>query len=125
MTQKRVLIIEDILENRVLLKPILEPLGYLCLEADTGEKGVQMVEQETFDLILADIGLPKLNGVQATWQMRNKGIQTPIIIVSAYLSKWDRDDIFDCGADAIIAKPIEKSDLIRTIEEVLAKKKGG
>ena len=121
MDRKRVLIIEDIPENRVLLRAILGSELYEFQEAETGEIALKIIGEQTFDLILADIGLPHINGVEVTWQIRNQGIKTPIIIISAYLSKWENEDIFDCGANGIVAKPIEKDELLKAIQRVFEK----
>lgn len=124
MTEKkpRILIAEDFEENRIALKLILKHTGFDVIEAENGQQAVEAVRREKPDLVLMDISLPVIDGLQATREIRGdeKFERLPIIIVSAHDNEEVRRQAAEAGASEYITKPIEIEELKRLIEDCLS-----
>ena len=114
MESKRVLIVDDNEINRVLLFSLLEnyeesaeTLRFQIHEAINGLEAVIMAEDEGFDLILMDINMPDMNGLEATRRIRSYNPKSVIIAVSGVDDHKLQEEIIANGADAYIAKPVE------------------
>ena len=118
---KRILVVEDNDTNRRLLKILLEAKEYEVVEADTGEAAMSYLKNQKPDLILMDIQLPKTDGLALTRKIRgNVGMRNiPIVAVTAYAMKGDRERILEAGCDAYISKPIDTRELPRLIANLL------
>ncbi len=117
----RVLVVDDIFDNRRLLMDILTPIGFTLLEACNGVEAVQMFVEHRPDVILMDIRMPVMDGCEATRRIKAmpKGADTPIIAVSASALAEDKQMILDCGVDAYLSKPVEASQLLHTLQAIL------
>lgn len=115
-----VLVIDDNDDNRFFVERLLEEEGYAVTSVADGETALSVVDKQPFAIIIMDVMLPGKSGVQVTWEMRERGIQTPVIATTAYLEKWDRDDLYDCGVTMAIEKPIERSVLVDAIKRILS-----
>jgi CheY-like chemotaxis protein len=124
MTEKKpcILIAEDFEENRVALKLILKHTGFDVIEAEDGQQAVEAVRREEPDLVLMDITLPGIDGLQATREIRsdNKFERLPIIVVSAYDNEEIRREAAQAGGSEYITKPIELEGLKKLIEDCLS-----
>jgi two-component system cell cycle response regulator DivK len=109
MDGAKVLYIEDNVENRTLVKRVLEVEGYVVLEADDGIQGLRIVREEAPDLILMDINLPEVDGYEITIRLRQmEGLNNiPIVALTANVLKGDRERSLDAGCDGYIQKPID------------------
>jgi two-component system cell cycle response regulator DivK len=109
MDGAKILYIEDNIENRTLVKRVLEAEGYVVLEADDGSSGLRMIEEEIPALILMDINLPEIDGYEVTTQLRQMEIldNVPIVALTANVLKGDRERSLDAGCDGYIQKPID------------------
>jgi len=109
MDDAKVLYIEDNVENRTLVKRVLEVEGYVVLEADDGIDGLRVVQKEAPDLILIDINLPEVDGYEITTRLRQmEGLSNiPIVALTANVLKGDRERSLDAGCDGYIQKPID------------------
>ncbi|MCG8639590.1 MAG: response regulator, partial [Desulfobacterales bacterium] len=116
-TTPSVLIVEDEGINRVYLKQLLMKKPYTILEAQDGEMAIYMTNRHHPDFILMDIGLPKLNGIEAIRRIRKDLQERPpiIVAVTAHAQLRDRRNILDAGADDIITKPYRAEDLFSVI----------
>ena len=123
----RVLIIEDNATNMELMVYLLKAFGYEPLLASDGEAGIKIARQQTPDLILCDIHLPKLDGYGVIAVLRtDPGLSAvPIIAVTALAMVGDREKLLASGFDGYIEKPIEPETIISQIEAFLAKKPAG
>jgi two-component system cell cycle response regulator DivK len=117
----RILIAEDLDENRIALKLMLKLAGFEPLEARDGEQAIEVVRRERPDLVLMDISLPIIDGLQATRELRADPElrQLPIIIVSAYDNPETREEARASGSTDYISKPIEFDQLKGMIERYL------
>lgn len=117
---QKILIVEDELNSSLLLTTILKNQGYDTQVAVNGQEALQiMLESPSIDLILMDIKMPVMDGIEATRKIREQNITTPIIVQSAHIFRDDIDLAFEAGCNDYIAKPISKDDLLQKIEEQL------
>jgi two-component system cell cycle response regulator DivK len=109
MDGAKVLYIEDNVENRTLVKRVLEAEGYVVLEADDGIDGLRIVREEAPDLVLIDINLPEVDGYEITTRLRQmEGLNNiPIVALTANVLKGDRERSLGAGCDGYIQKPID------------------
>jgi CheY-like chemotaxis protein/HPt (histidine-containing phosphotransfer) domain-containing protein len=115
----RVLVVDDGDENRELLRLVLEEAGLQVEGAENGEVGVSKALQEAFDVIFMDIQMPVMDGYTATRTLRQHGLQTPIIALTAHAMKGFEQDILAAGCSRYLTKPIDIDGLIQTLAELL------
>jgi two-component system cell cycle response regulator DivK len=106
---KLFLVVEDFEDSRFMMRRLLEMAGYSVLEASDGEQAVKMAVEARPVLILMDLSLPKLDGLSATRQIRQKkGLKKiPIVAVSAHDSPESRTEALDAGCNEYVTKPID------------------
>ena len=116
---RRILVIEDHLENRRIVRDLLTSVSYEVIEAITGEDGLRMAETHRPDLILMDIQLPGLDGYEVTRRIKaNPALRRiPIVAVTSYALSGDDVKAFEAGCDAYIAKPYDPMVLLAKIRE--------
>jgi two-component system cell cycle response regulator DivK len=121
---KTILIVEDEPRNLKLLRDLLQRFGYEILEASDGEQGVKSAGEKMPDLILMDIMMPKMDGLEATRIIKadTKTKHIPIIALTSYAMKGDREKTIEAGCDGYIAKPIDIKEVLKTIETYLTVK---
>lgn len=114
-----VLVVEDGRTDRKFHREILEGAGYRVVEAANGYEGWERVLAEDFDLLLADVNMPKLDGLSLTRLLRTKGRETvlPILLVSSDGGREGREQGFAAGADGYLVKPLRPQDLISAVQE--------
>jgi two-component system, cell cycle response regulator DivK len=117
---KRVLYIEDNFQNRRLVKKILTAKGYEVLEAEDGLKGVEAAHRERPDLILMDINIPGIDGMEATARLKSSELAyIPIIALTANAMRGDRERIMAAGCDEYMQKPINNNLLVETVKRFI------
>jgi two-component system cell cycle response regulator DivK len=116
-----ILIVEDNDKNMKLARDILRAKGYDTLEAVNGEDGVRLALQRKPDLVLMDIQLPDINGIQAFHRIRANAdtARTPVVAFTASVTANDRSRIGDAGFDGFLSKPINLKEFLETIKRVL------
>ena len=119
--RKRVLIVEDNDLNMKLFNDLLEAHGYFTLQTKDGVEALRMARLHRPDLILMDIQLPEVSGLEVTkWLKEDDDLRTiPVIAVTAFAMKGDEEKIRNGGCEAYIAKPISVAGFMRTIERFL------
>ncbi len=117
-----ILIIEDEIKLASMLKEGLEEAGIIADIALTGKTGIQKAEDNNFDLILIDIILPDINGLDVCYTLREKDDEIPIIMLTALGTTDDKLNGFDKGADDYIVKPFEFRELLARIKAQTKKK---
>lgn len=115
----RILCVEDNPQNMRLVRKILTHAGYVVIEAIDGLTGVAKAEAEKPDLILMDINLPDIDGLEATDRIKANPdlVNIPIVALTANAMYGDEERILAAGCDGYIAKPVTKSRLIETVAE--------
>ena len=116
-----VLIVEDNEKNMKLARDILQAKGYATLEAVTGEEGVKLAKEKKPDLVLMDIQLPGMNGIEAFKQLRAdaKTARIPVIALTASVTPSDRSQITAAGFDAFVSKPISLKEFVATVKRLV------
>ena len=119
---KRILIVEDNDTDVRLLKDILETRGYNILQTKEGLEAIDLAVVNLPDLILMDIQLPDISGLEVTRRLRSdeRSKQIPIIAVTAFAMAWHEREALDSGCDAYISKPITILGFLRTVESFLS-----
>jgi two-component system cell cycle response regulator DivK len=117
-----VLIIEDNDKNMKLARDVLQAKGFQTLEAVTGEDGVRLAKEHVPDLVLMDIQLPGINGIEAFRQLRAdpKTARIPVVALTASVTPTDRSAITAAGFDAFIGKPISLKEFVDTVKRLAA-----
>jgi two-component system cell cycle response regulator DivK len=118
---KKVLIVEDNELNMKLFNDLLEAHGYFTLQTKDGVEALRMARQHRPDLILMDIQLPEVSGLEVTkWLKEDDDLRCiPVIAVTAFAMKGDEEKIREGGCEAYIAKPISVASFMRTVERFL------
>jgi len=116
-----VLIVEDNEKNMKLARDVLQAKGYNTLEAETGEEGVRLAKEKVPDLVLMDIQLPGINGIEAFKQLRAdpKTARIPVIALTASVTPTDRSQITAAGFDAFVGKPINLKEFLETVKRMV------
>ena len=121
MDQKKILIVEDNELNMKLFHDLLEVHGYATLQTKDGREALQLARKHRPDLILMDIQLPEVSGLEVTkWIKAGDELESiPVIAVTAFAMKGDEEKIRSGGCEAYIAKPISVNSFLETIQTVL------
>ncbi|MGM0612762.1 MAG: PAS domain S-box protein [Bacteroidota bacterium] len=117
--KKTILVVEDVHVNLLLLQKMLEKMNYNVDSAKNGQEAVDYVERNKPDLILMDINMPVLDGIQATELIKQKHPEIPIIIQTAYTSEENKTGSEEAGADGYLEKPISKEKLTQYLKTYL------
>jgi len=124
----QVLVAEDNPTNQALVAALLEQRGYQVSVAKNGREAVEKAADRRFDLILMDVQMPEMNGLEATEAIRRdereRGSRVPIVAVTAHAMAGDRERCLEAGMDAYLAKPIRPAELMGTIDALLARHSG-
>ncbi len=121
MTGKTILYVEDNEMNRKIVRDLLKRTTYTLVEAFDGEEGVAKALELRPDLILMDIQLPKLSGMDATRRLRADPVtaNTPIVTITSFALSGDEHKAKEAGATAYLAKPYSPFDLLNLIRKLL------
>jgi two-component system cell cycle response regulator DivK len=120
MTTKTILYVEDDELNRKIVRDLLRRTAYRLIEAVDGEAGIATALEARPDLILMDIQLPKVSGVEAIRTLRNTPVtaHTPIIAITSFALSGDQQKAKDAGASAYLAKPYSPFELLGVIRKL-------
>jgi two-component system cell cycle response regulator DivK len=121
-----ILVIEDNDHSRKLVRDILKFRGYQIIEAETGEDGVRLAQERLPSVVLMDIRLPGIDGIEALRQLRAEaGTRAiPVLAMTASVMTEHRQKIMDAGFDAFQSKPIAVKEFIAAVEELIVKRRG-
>lgn len=115
LKNKKVLVAEDNRINQIVTKKILEKNGMICTIAENGKIASDLVENNTYDLILMDLNMPVMDGIQAAREIRSFNDRIPIVALTAVEVEEVRNEIFESGMSDIIVKPYDANKFIQTI----------
>ena len=118
---KTILVVEDQEDNRQILRDLLASSGFLMIEAHDGEQALAMARSQRPDLILMDIQLPEVSGLEVTkWLKEDAELKAiPVVAVTAFAMKGDEERIREGGCEAYLSKPISIGKFIETIRHFL------
>jgi two-component system, cell cycle response regulator DivK len=119
MLGERVLIVEDNGKNMKLVRDVLQATGYSTLEATTGEEAVELALSQAPALVLMDVQLPGIDGVEALERMRQneRTASIPVLALTAQAMSGDRERFLEAGFDGYLAKPVDVRELIEAVRE--------
>jgi two-component system, cell cycle response regulator DivK len=118
MTTRQILVVEDNERNMRLFCDVLQASGYRTLEATTGEQAVEVVFEHRPDLVLMDIQLPDIDGVEALGRVRaDDGFASvPILALTAQAMEGDRERFLAAGFDGYLSKPVDIAEFVATVK---------
>ena len=121
MSANTILYVEDNEMNRKIVRDLLKRTTYRLIEAHDGEAGVALALEQRPDLILMDIQVPKLSGIEATRRLRAEEatVNTPILVITSFALSGDEQKARDAGATAYLAKPYSPFALLGMIRKLL------
>ncbi len=111
----KILLAEDNKINQIVTKKLLNKIGYNCVIAENGSEAVELLKKDQFDLVLMDINMPVLDGMQATLEIREFNTTTPIIALTASELSEVEEECRQAGMNDLVNKPLNKSDLKKVI----------
>lgn len=125
--KKKVLVVEDNYQNRVLVNDILTMNGYEIIEAETGAEAITLLAEVRPDVILMDLHLPQMDGVTATRLIKSdaRNSAIPVLALTASTLKGDEDKLIAKGFDGYVGKPIDVKELLRVVSKTLGGDGGG
>jgi signal transduction histidine kinase/ligand-binding sensor domain-containing protein/DNA-binding response OmpR family regulator len=117
-----ILVAEDNLINQKLISKILSKLGYVPLITNNGLEAIAALEQKFYEVILMDVQMPEMDGLEATRQIRKRFTEQPIIVaLTANAMVEDREECFSAGMDYYVSKPIKMDELLKVLENASSK----
>jgi CheY-like chemotaxis protein len=116
----RILLAEDNQLNQMAIEYMLQTHGHRVTLVDSGKKAVKEVADHRYDLVLMDVQMPEMDGLEATRRIRaSSKPDIPVIALTAYALKEEEEEILRAGMDACLIKPVDKEDLLKTIQRVM------
>jgi two-component system cell cycle response regulator DivK len=121
MSAGTILYVEDNEYNRKIVRQLLARTSYRLLEAVDGESGVIMAQQHLPQLVLMDVQLPRMSGLDATRALKTdpRTSHIPIIVITSFALSGDREKAADAGADSYLAKPYSPRELLALVRQFL------
>ena len=119
MAGERVLVVEDNEKNMKLVRDVLQAKGYRTLEAATGAQAVELAAEHAPDLVLMDIQLPGIDGVEALRRLRadERTASIPVLALTAQAMHGDRERFLAAGFDGYLSKPVNIVELVATVKQ--------
>ena len=119
MAGEQILVVEDNEKNMKLLRDVLQAKGYRTLEAMTGGQAVELATGHAPDLVLMDIELPDIDGVEALRLLRadERTVSIPVLALTAQAMHGDRERFLAAGFDGYVSKPVNIVELVDTVRE--------
>jgi signal transduction histidine kinase/DNA-binding response OmpR family regulator/streptogramin lyase len=118
----RILLAEDNTVNQMLAVRMLSKWGHKVVVANNGREALEILEKQTFDLVLMDVQMPEMDGIESTRRIRERektnGAHLPVIAMTAYAIKGDRERCLTAGMDDYVSKPIQAKQLFETLENL-------
>jgi two-component system cell cycle response regulator DivK len=119
MASAQILVVEDNQKNMKLFRDVLQAAGYRTLEATTGARAVELATEHEPDLVLMDIQLPDIDGVEALRRLRANArtASTPVLALTAQAMEGDRERFLAAGFDGYVSKPVNIVELVATVRQ--------
>jgi DNA-binding response OmpR family regulator len=119
---ERILVVDDEINQLLLYEQELSDEGYIVDTADSGQKAVDMIEKNEYDVVVLDIGMPEMDGLETLARMLSLNNKIPVILNTAYASY--KDNFMSWAADSYVVKSSDLTELKEKIRESLARKAG-
>ena len=117
MTSAQILVVEDNDRNMKLFRDVLQASGFRTLEATTGERAVELALEHAPDLVLMDVRLPDIDGIQALGRLRadERTAAVPVVALTAQAMEGDRERFLTAAFDGYLSKPVDLGELVATV----------
>lgn len=115
----RILLVEDALDEALVLRAILADDLYRVTHAQDGMSGLELFRAQEFDLVITDLNLPGMDGFDLTRELKATRPEAPVVAATGYTSPGYADAAYRAGVDAVLRKPVDSSELLRTLRELL------
>ncbi len=117
---KVILVVEDEPKNLKLVRDLLQISGYTTIEATDGKQGVELAKARKPDLILMDIRMPVMDGLEATRILKTDTTtrNIPVLALTSYAMKGDKERILEAGCDGYLAKPLDIQELLKEVASI-------
>ena len=117
MTSAQILVVEDNDRNMKLFRDVLQATGFRTLEATTGERAVELALEHAPDLVLMDVRLPDIDGIQALGRLRadERTAAVPVVALTAQAMEGDRERFLTAAFDGYLSKPVDLGELVATV----------
>jgi signal transduction histidine kinase/DNA-binding response OmpR family regulator len=120
VTKRKILVVDDHELNRDLMVLLLKEYNCICETASNGREAIEKLNYKKFDLVLMDVQMPEVNGIDTTQYIRNAmAIDTPIIACTAFSQPAERQSCFDAGMNDYLSKPVDEKELLRILNKYL------
>lgn len=119
MAGERILVVEDNEKNMKLFRDVLQAKGYSPIEATSGEQAVELATEHVPDLVLMDVQLPGIDGLEALERIRadERTASIPVVALTAQAMAGDRERFLEAGFDGYLSKPVDVLEFIATVEK--------
>lgn len=117
---KKILVVDDSVVARMAIKKIISKKYGLIYEASSGSEAIELLKQEKFDCLLIDYLMPGINGITTIKIIREMGLQTPIIVISANQQRSILDKFFELGVVSVLKKQVSEAELLDAIDKALS-----
>jgi two-component system cell cycle response regulator DivK len=126
MAGEQLLVVEDNPKNMKLLRDVLRAVGYRTLEASTGGLALRLATEHVPALVLMDVRLPDMDGMEALSRLRmnDRTASIPVFAITAQAMKGDRERFMEAGFDGYLSKPVDIDELLATVERHCAGRGG-
>lgn len=116
LQDSKILLVEDSRDNQLLIQILLEKAGARVTVADDGRQGIRKALQEDFSLVLMDVQMPEMDGIDAAQELRKKGYDKPIVALTAHAMKEEKERCLKSGFDDFLTKPVQKDRMIAILK---------
>lgn len=117
---KHILVVDDETEIRDSLRVVLEDCGYESTTAETGKEAIDKLKEKEFDLVITDIRMPEMGGLDVIEKLRSLDNEVPVLIITAYVYREMAVRAMQMGANGYLLKPLDFDELIHRIEVLLS-----
>jgi PAS domain S-box-containing protein len=118
-TAQRLLLVDDDIEVLGILQDMLRFKGYRVVTATDGEKAVEIIEKEEFDLVVTDLGMPGISGWEVARTAKSKNPKIPVVLLTGWGAQYEEEDLGNKGVDIVLSKPLSWEKLTESIDKLL------
>ncbi len=116
----RVLLVEDDEDNRELMAEVLESAGYQVVTAGTGAEGLRILAESSVDVVITDVGMPGMGGLEVARAAKEIAPRVPVIVVTGYAEREDIASARGREVDAVLVKPVDPDSLTAAVADMVA-----
>jgi DNA-binding response OmpR family regulator len=116
----RILVLDDDPEILGILRDMIRLKGHKVTAIDDGKKALELIQEQDFDLVLTDLGMPEISGWEIAREVKSKNPQVPVILITGWGTQYEDEDLSDRGVDLVLSKPFSWERLLDAIGKMLS-----